>query len=107
MFKALDAGIEEKEEAVGEGEVVYVQDQTVLTRALAWRQAKVGLVGEGTNNVIFMSEVLEEGENGELAASVAKDFVDGLKKYWGVDGQVSILGNAEGKLSVEVNNAFF
>lgn len=107
VFRALDAGDDEGEVEVGKGEVVYVQDGTVLTRGLAWRQAKVGLVGEGTTNVIFMSEVLEEGGEGELAASVAADFLDGLRTFWGVEGQVCILGAAEGKLSVGLNNAFF
>lgn len=105
VFRALDAGDGEGEVEVGKGEVVYVQDGTVLTRGLAWRQARVGLVGEGTTNVIFMSEVLEEGGEGELVASVAADFMDGLRRFWGVEGQVSILGNAEGKLSVGLHSA--
>lgn len=59
-FLALDVGEGEGEGEVelARGEVVYVQGGTVLTRGLAWRQARVGLVGEESRNIIFMSEFL-------------------------------------------------
>lgn len=109
-FKALDA--DEGAEAVktGEGEVVYVQDGTVLTRHLAWRQAREGLVKEETRNVIFVSEVFEEGktdEPTELARQVAGELVDGIKECFGVESKVSILGAGIGKLDVDVENSFY
>ncbi len=108
MFRALDAGEGEGEKEVPQGEVVYVQEGTVVTRALAWRQAEVGLVGAETRDVLFMSEVLEEeGGGGGLAARVAEDFVDGLRRFWGVEGQACVLGQMDGKLSVGLHSAFF
>jgi len=105
MFRALDAGEGEGEVEVPGGECVYVQGGTVLTRGLAWRQARVGMVGGGTRDVVFMSEVFEEGGGGPLAVRVAEDFVEGLGRFWGVEGHVCVLGQEVGRLSVVLRGA--
>lgn len=38
---------------------------------------------------------------------VAREFIDGLRRFWGVEGQASILGGEGGKLSVGSHSAFF
>ncbi|KAL9614961.1 MAG: hypothetical protein Q9167_000603 [Letrouitia subvulpina] len=110
-FKALDARPNETEKPVAEGELVYVQEKTVLTRHLAWRQAAEALITEKTKNVIFMSEIFnEEGPTAtptKLAASVADEFVHGLKDFFGVEGRVTFLGHGIGSWSAEVENSFF
>ena len=110
MFRALDAEESADPIAVGTGELVYVQDKTVLTRQLAWRQSREGLVTEKTENVLFMSEVIGDAKDAEatnLPQEVAQELIRGLQQFFGVEGQISILGMTEGKLSTEVHNAFF
>ena len=107
MFKALDADEKADAAKVPEGELVYVQGSTVLTRQLAWRQAREGLVTAGTKDVIFMSEVFGEGVEGtvsELAKGVADDLVDGLKRCFGVDARATVLGEGLGVRDVEVGS---
>ena len=109
-FKALDVETDAQPTDVGTGELVYAQGSMVLTRHLAWRQAAQGLVTEKTQHVIFMSEVLDEQNasgSPELAQRVADDLVDGLHRFFGVEGQVIILGHVGGKLSVGLHSAFF
>lgn len=95
---------------MGEGELVYVQEGTVLTRHLAWRQALEGLVTEETKDVVFMSEVFNEEDCKKvtpLTKSVADDFVNGLKNFFGVEAQAVILGEGLDLRSLEVENVFF
>lgn len=99
---------------VSEGEVVYVQGGTVLTRHLAWRQGAEALVTKETRDVIFMCEVFHDDgkeEIGdrvtELTRSVVEEFVNGLKLFFGVEARVAVLGEGIGLRSVEVENAFF
>ena len=90
------------------GEVSYVQGNTVLTRQLAWLQAKQGLVTETTESVIFMSEVFGDEVRdtpSELAKNVADDLVAGLKDFFGVEGRATILGEGLGMRDVRVENA--
>ncbi|KAL8654946.1 MAG: hypothetical protein Q9210_001189 [Variospora velana] len=113
-FRALDAGEGAPAAAVPPGELVYAQGTTVLTRQLAWRQAAEGLVTAATRNVIFVSEVFHGGEQegatgvtpSGLSASVAEDFADGLKRFFGVEAQATVLGKGAGVSSVSVENAF-
>jgi DNA/RNA-binding domain of Phe-tRNA-synthetase-like protein len=109
-FKALDAGAEAQAVAVGEGEVVYAQDTTVLTRHLAWRQAQEGLVKDETRNVFFMSEIFDTKkatEPTDLATQVAEELVQGLRMFFDVESQARILGQGTGILEVDVENAFY
>ena len=95
-FVALDSKSDAAPESVEEGELVYAQGNTVLTRHLAWRQAAQGLVTSETRDVVFVSEILECGKAGEegmdLAKTVANDLVDGLKQFFGVDARAVVLG---------------
>ena len=109
-FRALDGGADAQSVKVGKGEVVYVQDSTVLTRHLAWRQAVEGLVQEQTRNVLFVSEVFNEEkatEPTELTKQVVGELVDGLKHFFGVEAHVAVLGDGLRKLETSVENAFF
>ena len=109
-FKALDADEEAKAVNIPAGELVYAQDTTVLTRHLAWRQAAEGLVNEKTHSVVIVSEVLSDPQDQKsikLAEEVADDFIDGLRRFFGVEGTATILGEPVNRLSVELNNAFF
>ncbi|KAL9586792.1 MAG: hypothetical protein Q9212_000678 [Teloschistes hypoglaucus] len=110
-FKALDAKPDETAAPVAAGELVYVQDTTVLTRHLAWRQAAEALVTEKTKNVILMSEVFNEdaatATPTKLTTSVADEFVRGLKDFFGVEAKATVLGEASGERTTEVENAFF
>jgi DNA/RNA-binding domain of Phe-tRNA-synthetase-like protein len=56
-FTALDA---HEAEPVPPGEIAYADGSTVLTRHLVWRQAREGLVREGTRDAMVLSEVLGE-----------------------------------------------
>ena len=103
LFKALDAETDAELTSVGIGELVYVQGTKVLTRHLAWRQAAQGLFTEKTQNIIIISEVFnekDEPEPTELTRRVADDLVDGLRQYFGVEGQVTFLGHGIEKLNV-------
>ena len=109
-FRALDGGADAQSVHVGKDEVVYVQDSTVLTRHLAWRQAVEGLVQAKTRNVLFVNEVFNEEkatEPTELTKQVMGELVDGLKHFFGVEGHVAVLGDGLGKLETSVENAFF
>lgn len=104
-FVPLDAPGSEPAK-VDSKEILYVQGNVVLTRHLAWRQSAQALVTEDSTDVMFMSEVLNEGDVGseptELTRSVAKSLQDGLKEFFGVDGQVTVLGKSVGKLEVDL-----
>ena len=110
VFKALDAEADAEPISIGTGEVVYAQGTMVLTRHLAWRQATQTLVTDKTRDVIFMSEVFNEEEASEpteLARNVAEDLVDGLREYFGVEAEASVLGDGIQKLRVHIHSAFY
>ena len=104
MFDGLGAR-EGEAVRVGRGEVVYAMGEVVLTRQLAWRQAVQGLVGEGTRDVVFVSEVLCEGgraERKKLAEEVERSFREGVRGCFGVEATVEVLGAGIGKLSLQI-----
>ncbi|KAI4116196.1 MAG: hypothetical protein LQ345_003344 [Seirophora villosa] len=114
VFRPLDAKPDEPPLPVPPGELVYVQDGTVLTRHLAWRQAKEALVTGNTRDVIIVSEVFhDEGGGGtmatptELTVSVADEFVNGLRGFFGVDARATVLGEGVALRTVGVENAIF
>jgi DNA/RNA-binding domain of Phe-tRNA-synthetase-like protein len=79
-FTALD---EDGATEVPPGEVAYADGAEVLTRHFVWRQARVGLVTPATRALFLISEVL--GEVGaQVAEAVARDFADGLSRFFGV-----------------------
>lgn len=107
-FKALGTEASAEPISVGVGELVYAQGTTVLTRHLAWRQATQALVTEKSRGVIFMSEVFNEQDAAEptdMTRSVAKDLVEGLHRFFGVNAEAIILGRGIEKLSLEINAA--
>lgn len=59
--------------------------------------------------MFFVSEVFGEGKGGEerVAREVAGEFVEGLKRFFGVDARATVLGEGVGVLDVEVENGFF
>jgi DNA/RNA-binding domain of Phe-tRNA-synthetase-like protein len=77
-FTALDA---EEAEPVPPGEIAYADGSTVLTRHLVWRQAREGLVREGTRHAMALSEVLGELEP-DLALRVHDDLRDSLARVF-------------------------
>ena len=109
-FRALD---KEEGEEVAEGELVYGLDGTVLTRWLAWRQSREGLVMGETRDVVFVSEVFDDeeevvaGEATGLAEKVREELVGGLREFFGVEAKGTVLGEGIGVTSVGVENAFF
>lgn len=86
-FLALDAS---EPEEVPSGEVAYADGSTILTRHFVWRQARTGLIGRETRDIILISEVLGDLEDG-VAEAVLRDFKDGLKDYFGVDSHAFLL----------------
>ena len=102
-FLALDAGENAEAVRVPPGEPSYCVGNVVLTRQLAWRQSARGLVQASTRQVMLMSEVLSEkakGQEGpeELAESVRREMVEGLKQHFGVESESAILGKGSGEL---------
>ncbi|KAH8193802.1 hypothetical protein TruAng_012035 [Truncatella angustata] len=87
-------------------EILYAQGPTVLTRHLAWRQSAQALVTAESKEVMFMSEVFNDGEVGsepsELAKSVANSLQEGLKQLFDVDSSVEYLGKSLGKLETDL-----
>ena len=86
-FLALDAS---EPEEVPSGEVAYADGSTILTRHFVWRQARTGLIGRETRDIILISEVLGDLEDG-VAEAVLRDFQDGLKDCFGVDSRAFLL----------------
>jgi DNA/RNA-binding domain of Phe-tRNA-synthetase-like protein len=72
--------------AVPPGEVAYANGHTILTRHFVWRQARTGLIGAATRNVVLVSEVLGEA-GAEVASAVLADLRDGLRHNFGVASQ--------------------
>lgn len=87
-------------------EILYAQGSTVLTRHLAWRQSAQALVTDKSKDVMFMSEVFNEGgvetEPSELTKSVASSLQNGLKDLFNVDSSVEYLGLSLGKLDADL-----
>ena len=77
-FTALDA---DKPEPVPPGEIAYADGTTVLTRHLVWRQAREGLVREGTRDAMVLSEVLG-GLEPDLVLRVHDDLRDSLGRVF-------------------------
>jgi DNA/RNA-binding domain of Phe-tRNA-synthetase-like protein len=101
-FVPLDAAADSQPENVDKGEILYGQGNNVLTRHMAWRQSKQALVTDESTEVMFMSEVINEGEVGaeptELSRAIAKSLQDGLQDFFGVESTVAVLGQSVGQL---------
>jgi len=102
-FLALNAPADSKPDCITDGELLYVQGTTVLTRHLAWRQSSQALVSDVTKDVVFVSEILNDKPqlgSSDLARRVAREFTVGLKEFFGVESKFEILG--EGLLSADL-----
>lgn len=101
-FVPLDAADNAQPGSPDKGEILYVQGNTVLTRHLAWRQSRQALVTDDSDEVMFMSEVLNEGAVGteptELSRAVANSLQEGLREFFGVESKVAYLGKSLGEL---------
>ncbi|OGE50837.1 hypothetical protein PENARI_c015G06139 [Penicillium arizonense] len=101
-FVPLDAAADAQPGNVDKGEILYAQGNTVLTRHMAWRQSKQALVTGESTEVMFMSEVINEGEVGaeptELSRAIAKSLQDGIWDFFGVESTVAFLGQSLGQL---------
>jgi DNA/RNA-binding domain of Phe-tRNA-synthetase-like protein len=101
-FVPLDAAADSQPGNVDKGEILYGQGNNVLTRHMAWRQSKQALVTDESTEVMFMSEVINEGEVGaeptELSRAIAKSLQDGLRDFFGVESTVAVLGQSVGQL---------
>ncbi|KAJ5766241.1 uncharacterized protein N7511_003857 [Penicillium nucicola] len=105
-FVALDASADTQPGSVDKGEILYAQGNIVLTRHMAWRQSKHALVTEDSDEVMFMSEVINAGGVGaeptDLSRAIAKSLQDGLRDFFGVESRVIFLGRGLGQLEVEL-----
>ncbi|OQD88722.1 hypothetical protein PENANT_c003G00411 [Penicillium antarcticum] len=98
IFVPLDAAADEQPGILGNGEILYAQGNIVLTRHMAWLQSKQALATDDSTEVMFMSEVLNEGEVGaeptELSRAIVKSLQDGLRHFFGIESRVKYLDYA-------------
>ncbi|KAJ5306781.1 hypothetical protein N7508_005796 [Penicillium antarcticum] len=101
IFVPLDAAADEQPGILGNGEILYAQGNIVLTRHMAWLQSKQALATDDSTEVMFMSEVLNEGEVGaeptELSRAIVKSLQDGLRHFFGIESRVKYLGKSLGQ----------
>lgn len=83
VFQALD---EEAAAPVGEGEIAYATESTILTRHLVWRQSRRALIATHTRNVLLVSEILGDLPD-DLPDTVETKMINGLSRYFGVQGE--------------------
>jgi DNA/RNA-binding domain of Phe-tRNA-synthetase-like protein len=77
-------------QAVGAGEVSYLDDHEVMTRHFVWRQSERGKVTPATRRFFFVSEVLPEA--GEAtAAEIRAAFINALKQHFNIDARSAVL----------------
>lgn len=86
-FCALD---EEVTEVIPAGEVSYVDGDIVITRHFVWKQSQHCLLTPRTKKILFVSEILGDLPE-DTSSKVANDFVNGLKRFFGVDCEAVIL----------------
>jgi len=77
-FLALDS---KESSSVLPGEIGYVYGNEVITRHVAWKQGRFGLIQPETTAVVLMSEIIG-GVDDSVAKQVEKDFVQGLKQFF-------------------------
>ncbi|MBS3921431.1 MAG: hypothetical protein KG012_21365 [Deltaproteobacteria bacterium] len=68
--------------AVPKGELVYRDDQEVLTRNWVWRQCEKDKADEKTRNIFIPIDVLGEVGSG-LAGEIVRDLSEGVPKFLG------------------------
>ena len=86
-FQALDEDIPQ---VIPPGEVAYASEQTILTRHLMWRQARLGLLTHTTRSAVLVAEV-PGMVKGDVAESVRMALQTGLQVYFEVPATTFIL----------------
>ncbi len=72
----------ETPDKIEQDEVSYAVGNVILTRHLAWRQSKCGLITEDTQDVMLMAEVM--GSNiDERVAAVKREFTEQFENLFG------------------------
>ena len=80
-FQALD---EDRPSEIPEGEVSYADGDQILTRHMLWRQSKKGLLERTSRNIVLVSEIPGEFEEGtsELILGV---LLEGIRAHFQVE----------------------
>lgn len=78
------------EEPVAAGEVCYSDAEELITRHFVWRQSEHAKVTPATRRLFLVSEILPE-VGAEVAQAVRSSFVEGLKRYFGVDPLTAVV----------------
>lgn len=80
-FQALD---EDEPSEIPEGEISYADGDQILTRHMLWRQSKKGLLERTSRNIILVSEIPGEFEEG-TSEQILKVLLEGLREHFQVD----------------------
>jgi DNA/RNA-binding domain of Phe-tRNA-synthetase-like protein len=80
--------------SVNAGEVCYADEAALITRHFVWRQSEEAKVTSETRRLFLVSEILPAAGR-TVATEVSQEFLTGMRKYFGVDAQVSILQTGE------------
>lgn len=93
-FQALD---EATSVPVPPGEVSYAAGSTILTRHFVWRQAKQGLIGPESREVLLVAEILPEvaTHTPGIAEAVAGELTSRLDEVFGVSAATAVLDAAD------------
>lgn len=86
-FQALDV---DRPSAVPEGEVSYADGDQILTRHMLWRQSKKGLLERSSRNVVLVSEIPGEFEDG-TSEQILSVLIEGIRKHFLVEPEGYIL----------------
>lgn len=87
LFQALD---EPEPSKVPAGEVTYVVGNDIVTRHINWKQSRLGLVEEGSTDLVFMAELLSDVTKEEVDVMCA-DFVERSRVLLNCEPSVMIL----------------
>lgn len=97
-FQALD---DESIFEVPEGEVSYADGARILTRHFLWRQSKVGLILPESKNVILVSEIPGELEEG-LCEDVLAALANGINKHFQIVPLTFIMSSEKRVIEFEI-----
>ena len=80
-FQALD---EDRSSEIPEGEVSYADGDQILTRHMLWRQSKKGLLERTSRNVVLVSEIPGEFEEG-TSEHILSVLMNGIREHFQVE----------------------
>lgn len=100
-FRALGEAEAAPPLAVPAGEVAYAAGSTVLSRHMAWRQAREAAITPATRSALFVSEILGEIEAAApgLTETVAADLAGLVETCFGVAIQVAVLDEVQPRIA--------